>query len=355
MGIEIDNPKTKEEIEYVRNFLKARIDFQKSKKLENYFLMSDEKALLHSKYLEKIFENLHTQYGKNRFFDKNFLRRSRSGNYYDCLVKSWLIIRFDDKGFFRDLRKSARETRKKYPRSFIMLEGNELGLQREERAMKYLSILDLLFIDKFKGNLKKTIALSDDRPKFHLWLFTYLTGMTHGRTIHKEFDYFTIADNLNRIIELSEQIENLSNEQTEKILYVGESIKSINEHHLESKMMFVMLIGILEFLLTHNPDIYKFNIEDSIRKQFQLKVGIVINKYTNEDLSTLSMKLKEMYDVRSAIAHGDFISLKSMISKRGRRKDFDVFDLVEEAFNYVSICVRSYCSDPCFLESLKKL
>ncbi len=355
LGIELDNPKTKDEIEYVRNFLKARIDFQKTKKLENYFLMSDTKALLHQKYLEKTLNNLGTQHEKNLFFDKNFLRRSKSGNYYDCLVKSWLIIRFDDEGFFKDLRKSAQEARKKYPRSFVMLEGKEVGPQREERTLKYLSILDLLFVDKFKGSLQKTIILSDDKPKFHLWLFTYLTGMMHGRTIHKEFDYFTIADNLNQIIELSKQIEKLPDEQTEKILYVGESIKSINEHHLESRMMFVMLIGTLEFILTHNPDAYRFNVEDSIRKQFQLKVGIIVNKHTGEDLSSLSTKLKNVYDFRSAIAHGDFISLKSMVSKRGKRKDFDIFDLVEEVFDYVSIVVRSYCREPNFVESLKKL
>jgi hypothetical protein len=71
-GIVLDNPKSKEEIEFVRNFLKSKIDFQKSKKLEEYFLVSDSKALLHQKYIEKSLKSLGKQHDKNPFFDKNF-------------------------------------------------------------------------------------------------------------------------------------------------------------------------------------------------------------------------------------------------------------------------------------------
>ncbi len=166
-GIILDNPKSKDEIEFVRNFLKSKIDFQKSKKLEEYFLVSDSKALLHQQYLEKSLKALEKQHEKNPFFDRNFFARSRAGNYYDCLVKSWLIIRFDDKGFFKELRKESKKVRK--DRGLILLEGNEIGLQREDRALKFVSILDLLFLEKFNGSLKKTIILTDDKPITHTW------------------------------------------------------------------------------------------------------------------------------------------------------------------------------------------
>ena len=354
-GIFLDNPRTKDEIEFVRSFLKSKVDFQKSKKLEEYFLVSDSKAIIHQTYLEKSLKSLENQHKDNHFFDKTFLGRAKTGNYYDCLIKSCLIVRFDDKGFFKDLRKFSRKVRKD-KKGFVMLEGNELGPQREDRALKFISILDLLFLDKFNGNLKKTIILTDDKPITHTMLMIYINGIAHGRTIHKEFDYFTIPDNLEKIIELSKEIEKLSDEQAEKILFIGETIKSINEHHLESKMMFIMLVGALEFLLTHNPDSYRFNIEDSIRKQFQLKVGVVLNRILNMDLDTASQRLKQIYDVRSAIAHGDFSSIKSIIKKqRTKDKDFDIFDLVEEVFNYVSAVVQTYIKEPAFVDSLKKL
>ncbi|MDD4897480.1 MAG: hypothetical protein PHV26_01980 [Candidatus Pacebacteria bacterium] len=353
-GIVLDNPKSKEEIEFVRNFLKSKVDFQKSKKLEEYFLVSDNKTLLHQKYLENSLKGLEKQHKNNTFFDKKFTTRSRTGNYYDCLVKSWLIVRFDDKGFFRALRKENKKVRKN--KGLILLEGNEIGLQREERALKFISIIDLLFLDKFNGSLKKTIILTDDKPMTHTMLMIQINGIAHGRTIHNEFDYFTIPDNLDRIIDLTKRIEKLSNERSEKLLFIGETIKSINEHHLESKMMFLMLIGIIEFLLTHNPNSYRFNVEDSIRKQFQLKTGIVLNKMAGFDLSKTSNRLKLFYDVRSAIAHGDFIAIENIIKKERKiDSDFDIFDLVEEAFNYVSTIVKMYVQEPDFVDSLKKL
>jgi len=353
-GIVLDNPKSKEEVEFVRNFLKSKVDFQKTKKLEEYFLVSDSKALLHQQYLEKSLKSLEKQHEKNPFFDKKFLTRSRTGNYYDCLVKSWLIIRFDDKGFFKNLRKESKKVRKN--KGLILLEGNEIGLQREERALKFISILDLLFLDKFNGNLKKTIILTDDKPITHTMLMIYINGIAHGRTKHKEFDYFTIPDSLDKIIELSKGIEKLSDERSEKLLFIGETIKSINEHHFEQKMMFLMLVGVMEFLLTHNPDSYRFNVEDSIRKQFQLKTGVVLNKMIRADLNKTSERLKLFYDVRSAIAHGDFVTIGKMIKKEKKQdSDFSIFDLVEEAFDYVSTIVQLYIREPDFVDSLKKL
>jgi hypothetical protein len=115
-------------------------------------------------------------------------------------------------------------------------------------------------------------------------LMIYINGIAHGRTKHKEFDYFTIPDNLEKIIELSSGIEKLSDERSDKLLFIGETIKSINEHHLESKMMFLMLIGVVEFLLTHNPDSYRFNVEDSIGNQF-IQDGVVLIKITGIDLA----------------------------------------------------------------------
>jgi len=270
------------------------------------------------------------------------------------LVKSWLIIRFDDKGFFKNLRKESKKVRKN--KGLILLEGNEIGLQREERALKFISILDLLFLDKFNGNLKKTIILTDDKPITHTMLMIYINGIAHGRTKHKEFDYFTIPDSLDKIIELSKGIEKLSDERSEKLLFIGETIKSINEHHFEQKMMFLMLVGVMEFLLTHNPDSYRFNVEDSIRKQFQLKTGVVLNKMIRADLNKTSERLKLFYDVRSAIAHGDFVTIGKMIKKEKKQdSDFSIFDLVEEAFDYVSTIVQLYIREPDFVDSLKKL
>ena len=59
-----------------------------------------------------------------------------------------------------------------------------------------------------------------------------------------------------------------------------------------------MLISIIELLLTHSPNNNRFNVEDSINKQFQLKAGIVINKYDKTQLAEIRNRLKYFYSLR---------------------------------------------------------
>lgn len=355
-GIELDNPCGNDELSYVSHFLKDKIEFKEDKKLLKYFLVSDTKTISHLNYLDASLKSLAKHYDGNPYFDKNFLKNYEKEKAFNYLIKGWVIVRFDDEGFFRELRKEERKMRKRKERGLFILEGTEIGPKREERALNFLSIIDLIFIDKFKGYLRKTIILEEDIRNLSQELFFYIIGLKHGRSIHKEFDYFTIADNIQRIVEFSENIDKLSQEQSEKLLFIGETIRNVNDNWQNSKMQFLMLVSVIEFLLTHNPDTSKFNVEDSIRKQFQLKAGIVINKRTGESLDLLSQRLKTIYDIRSIIAHGDFAKFTKLMSDYKKKdKEFDFFDFVEECFNYVKVIVEGYIFETNFIETLKKL
>ena len=354
-GIELDNPRSRNEIDYVIDFLKKRIDFKKDKKLLSYFLVGDTNAVLHLNELKKILKSLQKNYKGNNLFNRNFLKGFNEKKYFDFLAKSWLIVRYDDKGFFKNLRHTDRKLKKKIGRGVFILKGTEIGIQREERTLKYISIIDLLFIDTFNGSLSKTIILEDNISSLHRWLFVYLTAIPHGRLIHKEFDYFSIVDRLNQIIKIVQKIDKLSQDQQEKILFVGETIRSVNRQNRDAKMQFLMLISIIEFLLTRNPDTSRFNVEDSIRKQFQLKASIVVCDKKKE-LNLIIQKMKIMYDVRSMIAHGNFSDLEKFVKKQKKKdKNFNIFNLVEEVFCYVGIIVMAYIDEPDYIESLKKL
>ncbi len=79
----------------------------------------------------------------------------------------------------------------------------------------------------------------------------------------------------------------------------------------------VLLTSIIEFMLTRNPDFNRFNVEDSINKQFQLKASLLI--YQNDkkrNLLKIKEDLKNIYNLRSIIAHGDFENLKKLIKKK---------------------------------------
>ena len=356
LGIELDNPKNKDELEYVLRFLEDKIEFREDKKLLNYFLFSDSKTILHLDYLDTSLKGLLKYHKNNPYFNKNFLKNYTKEKAFSYLAKNWLIVRFDDEGFYKNLKEASKKLRKQKERGIFLLEGTEIGPQREARALKYISIIDLLFLDRFKGSLSKTIILEDkDSPISHQCLFAYITGLGHGRTKFEEFDYFVIADRINKIVEITQKIERLSREQQEKLLFIGEIIRDINTQNRDSRMQFLMLVSIIEFLLTHSPDTSRFNVEDSIRKQFQLKAGVIISEHFKDKLSFIANNLKKMYDIRSMIAHGNFFEIEKFVKMKKKDKEFDFFDLVEELFNYVSIIIKAYIENPNYIESLKKL
>ena len=190
LGIELDNPKNKDELEYVLRFLEDKIEFREDKKLLNYFLFSDSKTILHLDYLDTSLKGLLKYHKNNPYFNKNFLKNYTKEKAFSYLAKNWLIVRFDDEGFYKNLKEASKKLRKQKERGIFLLEGTEIGPQREARALKYISIIDLLFLDRFKGSLSKTIILEDkDSPISHQCLFAYITGLGHGRTKFEEFDY----------------------------------------------------------------------------------------------------------------------------------------------------------------------
>lgn len=81
-------------------------------------------------------------------------------------------------------------------------------------------------------------------------------------------------------------------------------------------MSFVELISLIELLITHNPDSGRFNIEESITKQFVGKMLLILYENDNKiDSEKLKKELKFTYSIRSAIAHGDYINLEQQLNK----------------------------------------
>ena len=118
-----------------------------------------------------------------------------------------------------------------------------------------------------------------------------------------------------------------------------------------------MLTSIIELLLTHNPDFNRFNVEDSISKQFQLKASILI--YLNDktvDINGVKSRLKTIYQQRSNIAHGNFAAVNKYISslskKEGKEEYFD--ELVVDLYKYLRAILEEYLKDIRFVDFLKE-
>lgn len=118
-----------------------------------------------------------------------------------------------------------------------------------------------------------------------------------------------------------------------------------------------MLTSIIELLLTHNPDFNRFNVEDSINKQFQLKASILI--YLNDkrvDINAVKSRLKIIYQQRSNIAHGNFSAvnkyINSLSKKEGKEEYFD--DIVVDLYKYVRAILEKYLKDLKLIDFLKE-
>jgi len=122
--------------------------------------------------------------------------------------------------------------------------------------------------------------------------------------------------------------------------------------------------------ITHNPDSGRFNIEDSITKQFVGKLLLIIYESNKDtDLEQLKKELKFAYSIRSAIAHGDFSNLERQLNKlfefynfKRDEKGIDyrdnnaaLYKLIDNAHSWVEAVINLYLEDEKRLELIKLL
>ena len=172
----------------------------------------------------------------------------------------------------------------------------------------------------------------------------------------------------NKFLELENLIKKSGKEEV--INYIADNIS--NYISMEDKKMRIMsLVSILELLLTHKPDSNRYNIEDSIRKQFCNKILILLYlNYKNINYVEEEKYLLMVYDLRSAIAHGSFEQI-DMIAKKMDRWFFNnstdykeyyegfnidiVFEYIEESLEkYVRTSIKMFLEDQKLIELLKK-
>ena len=162
----------------------------------------------------------------------------------------------------------------------------------------------------------------------------------------------------------------MKSEKKEVINYIADNIS--NYISMEDKKMRIMsLVSILELLLTHKPDSNRYNIEDSIRKQFCNKILILLYlNYKNINYVEEERYLLMIYDLRSAIAHGNFEQIDTIAKKMDKwllnnsidykkyYEGFDtdiVFEYIEESLEkYVRTSIKMLLEDQNLIELLKK-
>lgn len=139
-------------------------------------------------------------------------------------------------------------------------------------------------------------------------------------------------------------------------MYVAGLLRTVDEDLSDEKFELVVLVSILELLLTHSPDNNRFNVEDSISKQFRLKVATLV--YLSDrsgDLDQLKSRIKTIYNLRSSIAHGNFNEVTKYINRLSQEEVEEEYfsDLLTDSYEYIRIILFEFFKDPDFVTFLK--
>jgi Apea-like HEPN len=163
---------------------------------------------------------------------------------------------------------------------------------------------------------------------------------------------------LSKIKEVASLLERaFINGLQERLLYIGGILKTASHIELDERTCLLLLTSIIELLVTHNPDFNRFNVEDSINKQFQLKASLLI--YLNDksrDITEIKKRLKIIYTQRSNIAHGNFEAVDKYISGLSKKEDQEEYfeDLIIYLYSCIRAIMEEYLKDKSLVEFLKE-
>lgn len=330
LGIEFDNPRSEEELEFIKSKIIPAI---KNRQFDSFFPKKNKFELtdLARKIVQGFPENIQSRYTDIE---------SDTG-LIDMLSTSWCIVRYshqaDHSYWFRSTKGLDVYEIKNYGRELV----RDICC-----ALSFLLKLN----EDFVGSSFLLEEKDDtDEIRHSILLNSQYHDDIKGAWRHQRFgkieEKFTKLSNL-----IDSQI---SSPSEDKILYVGGVLRSINEA-CDFRIEILNLVSVLELFVAHTPDSQRFNIEDSIGKQFRTKIALLARDIS-PSLEELGKELKHIYNIRSKIAHGDFIELKKELSKKTAPPDLKeaMYDIVIRLYDIVREVFLSSLRDPELAKFLK--
>jgi len=368
LNIILDNPRNKEEIDLIERNIKVSFDSPDIMyKFNHYFRFPIHDEVLGTMSLETCIKNFYNMYKNDDYVQEHKMNHQHT-SIIRTLATMWLIIRFDDNGEINKIKDIIEEENLK--NGFVLLDDNNPIEKNAKTALDYSFLLSLLIQDDpdYYGEsiiIHKSYNRLQD-PKIDIKLnraiaFFGFSTYPVNQDICKDALSWKISFPClrDKIIKISKLIDvALSNKiHKDKLIYMGNLLKISFNDIEDEKYKLVTYVGILELLLTHNPNFNRFNVEDSINKQFQIKVATLVYLYKDrkEPIINIQKRLKIIYNQRSNIAHGNFKELNKYINNLSK-KDCNVEyfeDLVIDTIFYIKVIILEYLKDPDFINFLK--
>lgn len=355
-----DNPRTSEEIEIVKVFIEKTIT--ERDKDENSKLAAQSIRLLLS--LDDLKKNLEET--GNHKYALDFYENNKGKPYLDLLAETWIILRFEEDEEFDEIANdknklfhhllSRQETTyakcfknlASYCHLLSLLTHNEENEYHGETFLLSESPYDL-FITSINQKIYESIEtfigynfLLQHHNRAHSWLY-WLDGnrnlIFQSKRIESIIIQEAIKDGNGKIRTSQKQ------SPKQKLLHTGNILKTSYEHLQDPELMLLLLVSNIEYLLTRNPDTNKFNVEDSISRQFKLKCAVAIhNQKKDLDLLVLNKDLNKIYSQRSDLAHGNY------------KEDFKIDEIIQSVYllyTITNLIINEFVDDRAIIEYLK--
>jgi len=369
LNIALDNPRTIEEIEAVAEYLRYSESAKHADYDHNWRLpLTEEVEECESELLtlDGIVSSFLNRYASLDTFVKKFHKENQENDVFTTLAKMWVVARYDDEGQIQVLREEALELSEEGERGFFLLEDDHPIVKNSKTLVNYSYLISLLIHMEGEEYFGKTFLLHYSENtirqlKVDKWLNQQLVffGFFVSSTVEKQdpLDWLFYPNINTKIYKIAEALDTVLDEVSgEKLLYAANLLKVAGKDVEDEKVMLMVLVGIIELLLTHSPDFSRFNVEDSISKQFKLKTSILVYlNNRNRNLEQIKSRLGVIYSQRSNIAHGNFKQLDKYIKGLSKREGEEEYfeDLIHDVYEYLRAILHEYIKDRDFVEFLK--
>jgi len=290
-----DNPRSFEEIKEIASIIK-KANHMYSPLPENKMYDEEGKEFISLELLlNELLENYKADY------DVNLKNQKKYKNIYYQLACNWVILRYQTD-------KIENKENIDY-RDITILLVDLLSFISFDETDNFSMLLSEYFNNFGTGNYINNTSKNI--------IVEFMVKATAGKRKRKDepinprYTKFTILYN-----ELKKHERLLLDEIDDDLIrYISEIINNYTNSN-DYKMKIVSIVSIFELLVAHNPDNNRFNVEDSIKKQFVNKILLILY-ITNPSIDTdlITKELSHIYDLRSCIAHGNFNGLPKICKK----------------------------------------
>jgi hypothetical protein len=360
-GLAFDNPRTPENIAEIEQLLiKAFPDERSLLSIFKKFNVLEELGNAREAFsIESTLLAIFDRFKKDDAYVRQFILDNLDENPLTAIARMWVQVTIDEQQLTSDDRNGERSF------EYDVYKSDEKPEEIiENKLREFASLASLLtYRDRYWQYDSFLCGRSRDREEFVLGsiVFGYRLSCLSNNKGLKPMPWF--HEDIEDLMEVFAHFDkSLAGSDRELFQYLSNLIYVSTNHGLTEKARLLLLVSVVELMLTHNPDVSRFNVEDSIGKQFLLKMAMVLYHYDPaKSMKELREELRHIYNVRSRIAHGDYAGLRKAICKRLSKTDYDqymeeshLFDLNAELYMYIKVLVLTFFRSPDFIKFLKE-